>query len=281
MAVDLVRKQFAFAIFFKRLFAQPDTGWVLLGGNALIIRIGGGRFTKDIDLARQEDWEDPEELLDDLRSLIAANDVADDFEVHLLRVIPHSSPDDYGYGQKTAKISARLDFGGREFESFSIDISRRGSIEYGISHHPIESIIPDPVIQELPPAPLANLERHIADKICAMYETHGSKASPSTRYRDLADLVRIIRDLYFETNGLAAALEAEQQRRKMRIPDKLQSPLIDWVSRFAKAAPTFADFPERFHGLEASLSYAGHCLNPVLAGSLNDLAWDPIKQVWD
>ena len=46
-----IRKQYVFSLFFKRLFAHDVDHWMLLGGNALVIRTGGGRFTQDIDLA--------------------------------------------------------------------------------------------------------------------------------------------------------------------------------------------------------------------------------------
>lgn len=41
-----LRKQFVFSLFFRRLFRDDDGGWLVLGGNALIIRTGGGRFTR-------------------------------------------------------------------------------------------------------------------------------------------------------------------------------------------------------------------------------------------
>jgi hypothetical protein len=33
---------------------------------------------------------------------------------------------------------------------------------------------------------------HVADKVAAMFELHGEKCAPSTRYRDLVDLVAIV-----------------------------------------------------------------------------------------
>ena len=42
-----IRKQYVFSLFFKRLFARDFGHWMLLGGNALLIRTGGGRFTQD------------------------------------------------------------------------------------------------------------------------------------------------------------------------------------------------------------------------------------------
>lgn len=53
VAADPVRKQYIFTIFLGRIFQNPEAPWVLLGGNALLIRTGGGRFTQDVDLARE------------------------------------------------------------------------------------------------------------------------------------------------------------------------------------------------------------------------------------
>ena len=36
-----VRKQYVFTLFFKRLFRTEEVNWMLLGGNALLIRAGG------------------------------------------------------------------------------------------------------------------------------------------------------------------------------------------------------------------------------------------------
>lgn len=110
---QLVRKQYVFALFFKRIFHGNDHTWMLLGGNALLIRAGGGRFTRDIDLARDISWEDPEPVKDELQLLVNAGAQLDPFRFELGEIDPHSDPDSFGYGSKTAKITVTVWLGNR------------------------------------------------------------------------------------------------------------------------------------------------------------------------
>lgn len=45
-----LRRQFLTHRFLARVFGRPASGWVLLGGVGLLVRIPGARATKDIDL---------------------------------------------------------------------------------------------------------------------------------------------------------------------------------------------------------------------------------------
>ncbi|GAA2837284.1 hypothetical protein [Kribbella solani] len=83
VAADPVRKQYIFAIFLSRVFQDRDVPWVLLGGNALLIRIGGGRFTQDVDLARETPWASSAAALSELRQLSARPYRDDPFEFEL------------------------------------------------------------------------------------------------------------------------------------------------------------------------------------------------------
>ena len=107
-APELIRKQVAFNLFFQRIFSQEDSHWTLLGGNALLIRTGFGRFTQDIDLSRDEQWEDLSHVQEELEALLSEGDRPDDFTFTITKAIAHSEPDNYGYGAKTAKINVRV-----------------------------------------------------------------------------------------------------------------------------------------------------------------------------
>lgn len=64
--LDRLRKRVAFERFLARLFDQNPTGWVLKGGYALELRLGGrARATKDMDLDRPPP--PAEVLLDELQ----------------------------------------------------------------------------------------------------------------------------------------------------------------------------------------------------------------------
>lgn len=82
--------------------------------------------------------------------------------------------------------------GANVWENFAVDVScERHSIGE------FEFFQPKPVVDltgvpDLPPFRLYPLTDQIADKVCAMYETHGPQGAPSNRYRDLVDLVLLV-----------------------------------------------------------------------------------------
>lgn len=279
VAADPIRKQFAFALLYRRFFTMGDDRWMVLGGNALLLRTGGGRFTKDVDLSRSEDWSSEDELRSELLAIVG-RDVGDGFSMEVDRVERHDHRDQYGYGKKSAKAYLRVVLAGETFELFTIDLSVRRHVD-----GPVDYIVPEPVIDhelvlDLPAVPVVPIENHLADKVCAMYETH-QEEGPSTRYRDLADLVRIVRALQIDARRLSEILAHEQRRRRMqRLPDALKSPHPIWETAYPQAARNFAEFPPELHGLDASLRAAGVCLNEVLAGQRAGGSWDPLDQVW-
>lgn len=277
VTVEVVRKQYIFAVFFRRVFARERTGWMLLGGNALLIRTGGGRFTRDIDLARESGWESPEELLTELRGLVA-DDPADGFRFEVTGLLEHDRTDAYGYGTVTSKVDVRSFLGAVAFEPFSIDVSVRRHVEGPVDRIAPIQVIDHPSLTDLPLIPTVPVENHLADKICAMYEPH--ETGVSTRYRDLADIVRIIKDLRFDAGRLDELLEHESQRRRIQRPDAMTSPGSQWPTGYENAARDFAEFPVELRPLDASLAYASDCLSDVLTRQRRTGTWDPDAQAW-
>lgn len=279
---ELIRKQVAFNLFFQRIFSQEDSRWTLLGGNALLIRTGYGRYTQDVDLSRDEQWEDLSHVQEELESLLAEGDRPDDFSFTITKAIAHSEPDNYGYGTKTAKINVRIDFGGRPFDTFSIDITSRKHITSAVERIQLKPALEDEALSDLPEIPTVPAENHLADKICALYETHqGDKQRPSTRYRDLADMVRFVKDVPLDATRLAIALKHEQQRRKIQLPNQLHSPHPSWEIEYPKAARDFAQYPENLRPLDKALDYVGFCLNEILNTTRTTGRWNPERQQWD
>lgn len=277
-APDYIRKQYVFTLFFNRLFATESAGWLLLGGNALLVRIGGGRFTRDIDLARDTPWDDLDAVLVELQTLVGSKAPNDPFTFDLHKITPNRAADAYGYGTTTATVSVKIYLGTHEFESFSIDLTSRRHVD-----GPVDQVRPRPIIdhhtlEDLCTVPVVPIENHLADKLCAMYEVHSS--GPSTRYRDLADIVRIIQQLSFDAERLATVFAHEAQRRKMTAPNHVTAPDAAWKSAYPKAAETFAEYPKELWPLDASLKVAAACLDGVLSGAIQHGRWDPELQSW-
>jgi hypothetical protein len=69
--------------------------------------------------------------------------------------------------------------------------------------------------------PLAD---HVADKIAATYEEHGETRRPSTRYRDLVDLVAIVNGASVSAEAQSCALRSEFDRRGLTVPEHFDVP---------------------------------------------------------
>ena len=251
---------------------------MLLGGNALLVRLGGGRFTQDVDLAHLT----PSLTVDDLRAQldeVLGKDTGDGFTFRVAGISGHDRMDGQGYGTRTLKVRLEAVLAGQVFEPFSLDVSPARHLTSPPERQQPQRIIDDPSLDDLPSLPVVPLENHVADKVCALYERH-RRDSPSTRWRDLADLVRIVRALPLDGSRLAEMFGHEQGRRGLTLPTAMESPDPAWVKDYPRACRGFAEFPEAFHDLQMSLALVGQCLNPVLGGTQRDGWWNPAAQRW-
>jgi hypothetical protein len=282
VTADVIRKQYVFTLFLSRLFdSDPQPPWVLLGGNALLIRTGAGRFTQDVDLARESKWKSTEDVRVELQSLADAGADRDPFTFVIVSVEPHSEPDPYGYGSKTATAKVQASLGAQVFDTFTIDLTERRHLDVPVDQVPLRAVIEHETLADLPSVPTTPLENHLADKVCAMYERHGKDGeSPSTRYRDLADIVRIIRAGPIDAARFKEILTRESGRRKLALPSNMEAPAKEWRVAFPLQARTFAEYPSRLHELDSSLNETRPCLDPILSGDRTSGTWDHEAQFW-
>ncbi|PKZ40761.1 hypothetical protein CYJ76_11340 [Kytococcus schroeteri] len=253
--------------------------WILLGGNALLVRLQGGRFPQDVDLAHAPADRTPAELLADLR-LRVAHDIGDGFTLELLDITTHDHTDEFGYGTVAHKIRARALSSGLHFESFPIDVTQRRHVEGPVDRRALHPVIDDPALANLPEVPLVPLENHMADKACGLYERHKND-SASTRWRDLADLARITSALEVDAARLARMLAHEAERRRLTLPAHMVSPGPRWPDEYPRNAAAFAELPANRHSLDASLTAVGASLNPVLDDTRTTGTWEPERQRWE
>lgn len=98
---------------------------------------------------------------------------------------------------------------------------------------------------------------------------------PSTRYRDLADLVVIARREEIEAEALMVALKAQAGRRRLDLPRKLRPPDgPGWRTGYARDVPGLEE-----RDLDAAAEMASRFIEPVLQGSAVG-RWSPSEQAW-
>ena len=119
---------------------------------------------------------------------------------------------------------------------------------------------------------------HIADKVCAILERHGPMELPSTRYKDLVDLVAIVVSASVEATAQAAALRSESARRGLRLPDRFAVPdRALWGPGYdAEAARSLLRVART---LDEALAIVRPFLDPLLDATANG-TWRPRDARW-
>jgi predicted nucleotidyltransferase component of viral defense system len=266
-----LRREFVFQRFLGRVFSQPENRWVLKGGTGLLVRLQEARYSKDIDLVVPGEPFDLDEAVEALRSGIRL-DAGD----HLAFAIDSVTRSDDC--QSAAMLRVTCYTGATPFEHFTIDLSTRTHIVAAV-----DRISPQPVLEltdadPLPRFVLYPLPDQVADKVCAMYDRYGATGKPSTRYRDLVDLVLITTMNELDAALTTQAIAKEADRRGCTLPRVLETPGSEWHASYPRAARD-ASLPAELRTLKGAIDAVAGCLNPVLAGTATG-TWDPGSRVW-
>src|ERR1051326_3090393 len=101
----------------------------------------------------------------------------------------------------------------------------------------------------------------LADKILATVETHNGR--PSTRFRDLVDIVLIARHQPVHADAAMAAAESERVRRNLALPQEFDVPdRSTWTRGYANAARDVPQLAEK--DVDAALTVAKLLVDPIL-----------------
>ena len=119
---------------------------------------------------------------------------------------------------------------------------------------------------------------HVADKIAATYERHGEAQRPSTRFRDLVDLVAIVAAASVPAEAQLTALRSEFERRTLTLPRQFDVPDRDlWQQGYAAEARR--SFLDTALSLDEALAKVRPFTDPLLNGTAIG-AWDPKSARW-
>lgn len=250
-----------------RLAAAASGRWLLKGGFALDLRLGGNaRATKDIDI----EWRADEEELFDALIEAASCDAGYFFDFSIERA---GTPEDRLGGSHRFRVAASL--GGRSFEAFPLDVGLRREKDAKAETLTTPNLLAFAGVEPVS-VPAIPLELQAAEKLHAytrIYE--GSR--PSTRAKDLVELALIAGLSSVDAATLRGEIEATFARRATHaLPSALPQPPDDWRTPFRRLAEAVGipDDLRTSHGGAAAL------IDPVLEGAVARGTWDPEARQW-
>ena len=267
-----LQRQFAYDRLLVRLFIADPDGWVLKGGTAMLARLSSrARHTIDVDLYHLGgDIGEAERALQQASAL----DVHDHFRFAL------NPGEDILQEGRAKRVPVTAFVGVTRFAAFHIDLV----VGLAMTGTPDEA--PPLVSIDVPgliraPYKVYPVADHVADKLCAIIETHPTPSGlelGSTRYKDLADLAVIAHTMTVTATALGEALGSEAARRSLVLPETVPDPIgPGWARGYAAVARTIERFAER--DLASALATARAFLDPVLQGAAIGV-WNPTTQDW-
>jgi hypothetical protein len=228
-----LQRQFAYDRLLTRLYLFDDR-WIVKGATALLAREIAVRHTIDIDLYRATSRDQAER---DVREA-ARRDIGD--WVHF-EIGPAAPVADAGGG---ARLPITATIGTTPWTRFHVDVVAEGVRMTGCPDN-VPPLIPNLIPGLNQPSYLVYpLVDHIADKITAILERHGDTNRPSTRYKDLVDLVALVNRSTVSADAQQHALDSEADRRHLALPTRFDVPEpTQWQIGYAAEARRAIDLP--------------------------------------
>ncbi len=268
LGLTRLRKRVAFELFLRRLVVVAPNRWVLKGALALDFRLNvTTRSTKDIDLGRDDD---EEAAIEDISAAQQLN-LDDFFTFAATRTDAFDDANEF----RAIRFHVRAELAERVFEQFIVDVGFTDPIAWTPDTIPTSDFLS---FADIPPIdlPVIPLPQHIAEKVHAYTGTYGPSDQPSTRPKDLVDILLIAGSETIEADSLRAALAtAFKTRKRQPLPAKLPHPPPKWTEPYRRLAEEVGIEPS----LDAAFSRAAVFLDPVLTGQAEG-HWDTRASVW-
>lgn len=268
LALARLRKRVAFELFLRRLVEVAPNGWVLKGALALDFRLGAhGRPTRDIDLGREDDEEAAVEDIAAAQQL----DLDDFFTFSATRSSALDDTDEFS----AVRFQVTAQLAGRTFEQFVVDVGFSDPIAWTPDTIETSDFLAFAGIEpiQLPAIPIT---QHLAEKVHAYTRSYGEQQRPSTRPKDLVDILLIAGSETIEAAELRAALYRTFTDRECHpLPGAFPPPPATWAHRYGDLAGEVAIEPDLPRAFELAAAF----LDPVLADDARG-SWDPGSWAW-
>lgn len=229
VALSRLRRRVLFERIVSRIEGAEPGRWVVKGGMALEVRLENrARTTKDLDLGLREDAVNAVALRDRLIESLSADLDSDGF-VFAVGQAAVLAPDQAG--RNSWRFSVQATMAGRRFDELKLDVAPRSEELDRTERVALRSSLSFAGI-EARPVELIDVNRHAAEKIHAYTRDYGNR--PSTRVRDLVDLMLLIENNLLDLARTASAIEAVfSQRGTHPVPGVLPDPPSPWTDQYA------------------------------------------------
>lgn len=262
-----LQRHVAYDRLLERLYLLDD-GWIVKGATALLARDLGMRGTVDVDVYRARGTASAEA---DLREAVS-RDIGDWFRFEVAPARP------VGEAEVGVRLPVAAYVGATAWVQFHVDLV---GADLRMTGEP-EAVPP------LAPLVLPGVEQHgyrayplvdhLADKVVATFQRYGQQQLPSTRYKDLVDLVAIVRSAALQAEPAREALRSEAQRRTVALPSRFDVPDRGlWEPGYAAEARR--SLLRDAVTLDDALTVVRPCLDPLLDGTAAG-AWRPVERHW-
>lgn len=203
--------------FLCRVFKDGNRKFVLKGGSSMLARIPDARATRDIDFGLLAPMRAPE-VVDELVRL-ASVDLGDYCRFELAKV--DERLDENGYS-RLLKLRFATYVGAEEKDPVLIDLTLDCSpIGDLVTVEPANRVVV-PGIETFPYL-LYPIADQLADKLCGVMELQPN-GYPSSRMKDLADIVLVAKSQHIDAAELFLAVRTECSKRQMGVPATFKAP---------------------------------------------------------
>jgi hypothetical protein len=235
IGLDRLRRRVLFERIVTRLHRAEPGLWVLKGGMALEVRLGGSaRATKDIDVGLRVGVSDAADLRDRLIADLALDIVGDRFVLQVGE--PAQLLEDAG-GDLTWRVHVTASLADKHFGAIKLDVSPRAHELNNTDRLPLPNSL---AFAGLPTTEveIVDVNRHTAEKFHAMTRDHGDHEN--SRVRDLLDLVILIEHGLITPGAVAVAVRAVWVERDAAAPPSQLPPFpSSWPQRYEELAADY------------------------------------------
>jgi predicted nucleotidyltransferase component of viral defense system len=220
-------------VVFERLLVRfaRDDAWIAKGAAVLEVRLSNrARMTRDLDVAFTEPAPNGNSIREALGHVLRQDPDTDFFEFRLTG-LRQMALDRAIEPVWRASVDCRLD--GRTFDRVSVDIAVANPAYQSAEVIRLPGSLAFAGI-ETANVRVIDRRQHFAEKLHAYCRTYGDR--PSTRVKDLADVVLLIDDGLTPTSELRDAVEAVFRRRGSSVPKETPDAPGGWGARYEEMA---------------------------------------------